>query len=135
MLNISMAGLGGLFALIAIVAYSAGVGMSDTLTEISKNASWFMGGLGAAGGMMRFVGFAILLKIMLSNDLWGYLLAGFAFALILGTFLTSSAALILVAFIGIAIALNDFLTTSKIKENAGSGMGGVMESNAAMTNL
>ena len=127
-LNISMAGLGGLFALIAIVAYSAGVGMSDTLTEISKNASWFMGGLGAAGGMMRFVGFAILLKIMLSNDLWGYLLAGFAFALILGNIpATSSAALILVAFIGIAIALNDFLTTSKIKENAGSGMGGMSD--------
>ena len=127
-LNISMAGLGGLFALIAIVAYSAGVGMSDTLTEISKNASWFMGGLGAAGGMMRFVGFAILLKIMLSNDLWGYLLAGFAFALILGNIpATSSAALILVAFIGIAIALNDFLTTSKINENAGSGMGGMSD--------
>ena len=127
-LNIEMAILGGLFTVIAIIAYTAGVGMSGTLTELSKNASWFMGGLGAAGGMMRFVGFAILLKIMLSNDLWGYLLAGFAFALILGNIpATSSAALILVAFIGIAIALNDFLTSSKIKENAGSGMGGMSD--------
>ena len=68
-----------------------------------------MGGLSAAGGMMRFVGFAILLKIMLANDMWGYLLAGFVCALVIGNIGTISAAtLLLVAFIGVAIALNDF---------------------------
>lgn len=127
-LNISMLGLGTLFAVIGVVAYSAGTGMSETLSDLSKNASWFMGGLGAAGGMMRFVGFAILLKIMMSNDMWGFLLAGFAAALVLGNIpATSSAALILVAFIGIAIALNDFLTNKEIKSNAGNGMGGMSD--------
>ena len=68
-----------------------------------------MGGLSAAGGMMRFVGFAILLKIMLANDMWGYLLAGFVCALVIGNIeALSPATLLLVAFIGIAIALNDF---------------------------
>lgn len=127
-LNISMAGLGTLFAVIAIIAYTAGTEMSGTLADISKNASWLIGGLGAAGGMMRFVGFAILLKIMLANDLWGYLFAGFAFALILGNIeATASAALILVAFIGIAIAIFDYTVNSNMKANAGSGNGGTSD--------
>ncbi len=50
-----------------------------------------------------------LLKIMLSNDLWGIFLAGFAAAAVFGNVdATSGAALILIAFIGIAIAINDF---------------------------
>lgn len=127
-LNIHMALLGSLFAVIAIIAYTGGVGASDALNSLSENASWFMGGLSAAGGMMRFVGFAILLKIMLSNDLWGYLLAGFAMALLFGGLsTTSSAALILVAFLGVCLAIADFLQTKNIKENAGNGMGGVSD--------
>ncbi|WP_195295639.1 PTS sugar transporter subunit IIC [Faecalitalea cylindroides] len=127
-LNIHMLMLGSLFAVIAIVAYVGGTAASDTLNSLSENASWFMGGLGAAGGMMRFVGFAILLKIMLANDLWGYLLAGFAMALLFGGLeSTASAALILVAFLGIALAINDFIQTKNIKENAGNGMGGMSD--------
>ena len=83
-LNISMAGMGTLFAVIAIVAYTGGTAMAETLTNLQQSASWLMGGLAAAGGMMRFVGFAILLKIMLSNDMWGYLLAGFALVQLFG---------------------------------------------------
>lgn len=127
-LNLDMLGLGALFALVAIIAYTGGSAMAETLQDLAKNASWFMGGLSAAGAMMRFVGFAILLKIMLSNDLWGYLLAGFAFALIFGNIpATAKAALMLTAFIGIAIALNQFFTAQKIKQNAGSGMGGMSD--------
>ena len=101
--------LGSLFAVIAVIAYVGGIALSPALESLSKNASWFMGGLSAAGGMMRFVGFAILLKIMLANDMWGYLLAGFVCALVIGNIGTISAAtLLLVAFIGVAIALNDF---------------------------
>ena len=101
--------LGTLFAVIAVIAYVGGIALSPALETLSKNASWFMGGLSAAGGMMRFVGFAILLKIMLANDMWGYLLAGFVCALVIGNIETlSPATLLLVAFIGIAIALNDF---------------------------
>ena len=101
--------LGSLFAVIAVIAYVGGVAMAGTLESLAANASWFMGGLSAAGGMMRFVGFAILLKIMLANDLWGYLLAGFVCALVIGNIEPlSSACLLLVAFAGIAIAINDF---------------------------
>lgn len=125
-LNLDMLLLGSLYAVIAIIAYTGGSQMAGPLEDLAKNASWFLGGLGAAGAMMRFVGFAILLKIMMSNDLWGYLLAGFACALILGNIeATASAALMLVAFIGIGIAMAQFFTTQQIKQNAGSGTGGM----------
>lgn len=120
-LNTSMAILGTLFAVIAILAYVGGTAASSALQSLSENARWFMGGLSAAGGMMRFVGFAVLLKIMLSNDLWGWLLAGFATALLFGNVeATASACLILVAFIGVAIALLDFKITS-IETKAAQG--------------
>ncbi len=127
-LNIHMLLLGSLFAVIAIIAYVGGTAASDALNSLISNASWFLVGLGGAGGKMRFVGFAILLKIMLSADLWGYLLAGFAMALLFGGLeTTASAALILIAFLGIALAVNDFIQTKNIKENAGSGMGGMTD--------
>ena len=120
-LNTSMLILGSLFAVIAILAYVGGTAASGALQSLSENASWFMGGLSAAGGMMRFVGFAVLLKIMLSNDLWGWLLGGFATALLFGNVeATASACLILVAFIGVAIALLDFKITS-IETKAAQG--------------
>lgn len=119
--NTSMAILGTLFAVIAILAYVGGTAASGALQSLSENASWFMSGLSAAGGMMRFVGFAVLLKIMLSNDLWGWLLGGFATALLFGNIeATASACLILVAFIGVAIALLDFKITS-IETKAAQG--------------
>ncbi|NCC87277.1 MAG: PTS sugar transporter subunit IIC, partial [Clostridia bacterium] len=97
------------------------------LNSLKESASWFMAGLSIAGAMMRFVGFSILLKIMLANDMWGYLLAGFAMAMILGNIeATASAALILVAFIGIAIALLDFRVNS-IANNASAGNGGMSD--------
>lgn len=118
--------LGGLFAVIAVIAYFGGVAMEPALTSIAENASWFMGGLSVAGGMMRFVGFGVLLKIMLSNDMWGYFLWGFAMALIIGNIeFLAGACLVLVAFCGIGIALSNYFTSISIKEAAASaGMGG-----------
>ena len=85
-----------------------------------------MNGLGAAGGMMRFVGFAILLRIMLSNDLWGIYFAGFALATIIGYIPElSGSALLLIAFVGIAIAMYDFQTRCAMKKaGVGSANGG-----------
>ena len=78
--------------------------------------------LGAAGGMMRFVGFATLLRIMLSNEFWGIYFAGFALATIIGYIPElSGSALLLIAFVGIAIALYDYQTRVAIKQAAGSG--------------
>ena len=113
--------LGGLFALIAVIAYVGGVALSTPLQTLATKASWLMGGLGAAGGMMRYVGFAVLLKIMLANDMWGIYLAGFAAAAILGNIsATAGATLMLVAFIGVAIAMYDFNTNIKLKNTGGS---------------
>lgn len=121
---ISMLILGAIFAALAVVAYVAGEAVSPALQSFAANFSWVMAGLGAAGGMMRFVGFAILMKIMLSNDLWGFFLAGFAAAIIIGKTPVASSTLILLAFFGVAIALYDFQTNVRIKENAGNGNGG-----------
>lgn len=113
--------LGGLFAVIAVVAYVGGVALSEPLQSLSTNASWLMGGLGAAGGMMRYVGFAVLLKIMLANDMWGIYFAGFAAAALFGNVeATAGATLILVAFVGVAIALYDYNTNIKLGQGGSS---------------
>lgn len=122
MLNIHMLCLGGLFAIIAVVAYVGGTAMAEPLNSLSETASWFMGGLSAAGGMMRFVGFGVLLKIMMSNDMWGWLLAGFALALVIGSTSVASATLILIAFIGVCFALLDFKLTSMEKTASQGGV-------------
>ena len=91
------------------------------LEDLSEKYGWVMNGLKAAGGMMRFVGFAILLRIMLSNEFWGIYFAGFAIATIIGYIPElSGSALILIAFIGIAIALGDFQTRVAIKAASGN---------------
>jgi PTS system N-acetylgalactosamine-specific IIC component len=121
--------LGILFAIIAVVAYFGGEAAGNALQSFSDSFSWVMGGLGAAGGMMRYVGFAVLLKIMLADDMWGIYLAGFAAAALFGNIeATSGATLILVAFIGVAIALYDYNTNIKIKGLTGSnGNGGASD--------
>lgn len=119
---ISMAILGSLFAVLAVVAYVGLDTVAGPLEQFSKDFSWVMGGLSAAGGMMRYVGFAILLKIMLANDMWGIYFAGFAAAALLGNVsATSGATLLLVAFIGVAIAMYDFNTNVKLSNAGGNG--------------
>ncbi len=122
---IAMGILGLLFAIVCTIGLIGGAAMGTTLQTISDKYAWFMTGLSAAGGMMRFVGFAILLRIMLSNDLWGIYFAGFALATIIGYIpALSGSALILIAFVGIAIALYDFQTRCAIKAVAGSAVNG-----------
>ena len=99
-----------------------GSAMGTTLSNLAAKYAWIMAGLGAAGGMMRFVGFATLLRIMLSNEFWGIYFAGFALATIIGYIPElSGSALLLIAFVGIAIALYDYQTRVAIKQAAGSG--------------
>ena len=122
---LAMGALGLLFAIVCIAGLIGGSALGNTLDKLSQDFAWIMNGLGAAGGMMRFVGFAILLRIMLSNDLWGIYFVGFALATIIGFIPElSGSALILIAFVGVAIALNDFQTRVAIKQNAGSANGG-----------
>ena len=119
-----MAALGLLFAIICVLGLVGGSALGTTLSHLSDQYKWFMNGLSAAGGMMRYVGFAILLRIMLSKDLWGIYFAGFALATIIASITSlAGSALLLVAMIGIAIAINDYQTSVKMKALAGSGAG------------
>lgn len=122
----AMGALGLLFAIVCVAGLLGGSAMGNTLTAMSEKYAWIMTGLGAAGGMMRFVGFAILLRIMLSNELWGIYFAGFALATIIGYIPElSGSALLLIAFIGIAMSLYDFQTRCAMKSaGAGSANGG-----------
>ena len=122
---LAMAALGVLFAVVCTIGLIGGSALGDTLVALFDKVPWLMAGLGAAGGMMRFVGFATLLRIMLSNDHWGIYFAGFALATIIGYIpALSGSALLLIAFVGIALALNDFQTNVAIRNAGGNGNGG-----------
>jgi PTS system N-acetylgalactosamine-specific IIC component len=117
---LAMAALGLLFAVIVFLGLLFGETIGTTLTEVLP--TWVWDGLGAAGGMMRFVGFAILMKVMLSKDYWGFYFAGFALANIAEGPL-GGAALLAVALIGLAIAMWDFQISVKMA-GLGKGNGG-----------
>lgn len=113
---LAMSILGGLFAVVIVIGLIGGAAAGTQLTALSEKFAWFMVGLSAAGGMMRYVGFAILLRIMLSKDFWGVYFAGFALATIIGKIEgLAGSALLLIAFIGAAIAIYDFQTNVKMK--------------------
>lgn len=122
----AMGALGILFAIVVVIGLIGGSAAGTTLSELSEKYAWFMNGLSAAGGMMRYVGFAILLRIMLSKDLWGIFFAGFALATIIGKIEgLSGSALLLIALIGIAVCVYDFQTNVKMKSaTANIGIGG-----------
>ena len=121
---LEMGVLGCLFGLLAVAGLYGGSALGEALQNFSYQFSWVMAGLDAAGGAMKFVGFAILMKVMMSGEMWGFLLAGFVMALLCSANATTSGAtLILCAFVGVAIAIYDFSTQTKIKQNAGAGAG------------
>jgi PTS system N-acetylgalactosamine-specific IIC component len=75
-----------------------------------------MGGLSATGGMMRYVGFAILLKVMVSREMWGFYFIGFALAnIVAGIPALSGSALLLLALIGFGFAFWDYQIQTKFK--------------------
>lgn len=122
---LAMGALGLLFAVVCTIGLIGGSTMGDKLQALFDEVPWLMAGLEAAGGMMRFVGFATLLRIMLSSDLWGIYFAGFALATVIGYIEgLAGSALLLIAFFGIALALNNFQTSVAIKNAGGNGNGG-----------
>ncbi|MBO0477766.1 PTS sugar transporter subunit IIC [Vagococcus sp. DIV0080] len=113
---LSMAALGTIFGVIVTLFFIGGATFGETVVNMIPE--WLMGGLSAAGGMMRYVGFAILMKVMLSKDLWGFLFAGFAMAtIVMASPTLSGPALIILAFIGFAIAFWDFQIQTKFKSH------------------
>jgi N-acetylgalactosamine PTS system EIIC component len=123
---LAMAALGGFFALVIVIGLVGGSAAGAKLSALSTQYAWIMSGLTAAGKMMRYVGFAILLRIMLSNDLWGIYFAGFALATIIGKIEgLAGSALLLIALIGIAVCIYDFQINVKMKSATGNiGIGG-----------
>lgn len=111
--------LGTLFTVATLLGVFGGTALGYELQKLDGN--FLIGGLAAAGGMMRYVGFAILMKIMLSNELWGVYFAGFAFATLLSAAKLGGPALLLVAFVGFAVAYADFQANVKLKNLVAQG--------------
>ena len=122
----AMAGIGLIFGIIVTLFFLGGATFGSTI--VNAIPGWLMGGLSAAGGMMRYVGFAILLKVMVSREMWGFYFMGFALAnIVAGIPGLSGAALLLLAFIGFAFAFWDFQVQTKFKTATFSSEGGEYE--------
>lgn len=124
---LTMTMIGALFGVVVVLFFLAGGTVASKITEItqSKNWAWIMDGLSAAGGMMRYVGFATLLKVMVSNENWGFYLIGFVLANLLGGAGMGGSALLMIAFVGAAIAIYDYQTQVQIKNASSNGGGDV----------
>lgn len=116
----AMGVLGLLFGVIVTLFFVGGATFGSTV--VNAIPAWLMGGLSAAGGMMRFVGFAILLKVMVSREMWGFYFMGFALANLLASIpQLSGSALLLLALVGFAFAYWDFQQQTTVKAAAASG--------------
>ena len=117
--------LGLFFAVVCVAGLIGGEAIGKVLTEFFTTpvGTAVMGGLQWAGGAMRLVGFAVLLKIMLSADYWGFLFAGFAGAIIINGAGLGGVGLVLIALIGFAIAYYEFGQNIRIKGKGGSSDG------------
>lgn len=120
---LAMAAVGAVFGIIVVLFFIGGQAFGQTVVDAIPK--WLMGGLSAAGGMMRYVGFAILLKVMVSKEMWGFYFFGFAMAVIvMAAPSLSGPALIILAFIGFALAFWDYQVQTKFKQVATSNVGG-----------
>ena len=120
---LAMGILGLSFAIVCTIGMIGGSALGGAITALFEAAPWVMKGLSTAGGMMCLVGFATLLRIMMSNDLWPIYLVGFALALIITNISGVGNAMLLLVFVGIALALNDYNTSVALK-NAGANANG-----------
>lgn len=111
---LSMILMGTIFGLIVTLFFIGGASFGNQV--VAAIPKQLMDGLGAAGGMMRYVGFGILLKVMVSRELWGFYFAGFALAnIVAGIASLSGSALLLLAFIGFALAFWDYQIQTRLK--------------------
>lgn len=116
---LAMCALGIIFGLVVTLFFIGGATFGSQVVDAIP--TWLMNGLSAAGGMMRYVGFAILIRVMVSRDLWGFFFVGFALAVLIAAIPSlSGSAMILLALIGFAIAFWDFQIQFKLKPAAQS---------------
>lgn len=104
---LSMGMLGLVFGVVVTLFFVVGASAGKDLIDVIP--TWVTTGLSAAGGMMRFVGFAILLKFMMSRDMWGFYFLGFGLALVVSNIeALAGSGLLILALIGFGIAYWDF---------------------------
>ena len=97
-------------------------GLTAGQAVVSAIPAWLNAGLSAAGGMMKFVGFAILLKIMMSRDMWAFFLLGFGLTTIVhGIPSLAKPELLIMAIIGFGLAFWDFQQQTELKGAAFDG--------------
>ena len=95
--------LGLIFAVIVTLFFIGGLAVGQQVVDAIPD--WLNTGLSQAGNMMKFVGFAILLKIMMNRDMWGFFFMGFGLALIASNIeAIAGPALLILTLIGFGIA-------------------------------
>lgn len=105
------------FALIVLVGLLAGQTIGNTLTEVLPK--WVWSGLTAAGKMMPALGFAMLLKVMLSRDYALFMMLGFVLVAY------GNLPLLAIAIVGVAAAMYDFHISMKTKNTGGGASDGI----------
>ena len=117
---ISEAILGLIFAAIVTLFFIAGLAAGQQVVDAIPG--WLNDGLSAAGAMMKFVGFAILLKIMMNRDMWAFFILGFALTNIVHMIPElAKPELLIMALIGFGIAFWDFQQQTELKGAAFDG--------------
>ena len=112
--------LGLIFAVIVTLFFIGGLAVGQQIVD--SIPEWLNTGLSQAGNMMKFVGFAILLKIMMNRDMWGFFFMGFGLALIASNIeAIAGPALLILTFIGFGIAFWDFQQQTELKGAVADG--------------
>ncbi|MGI6229974.1 MAG: PTS mannose/fructose/sorbose/N-acetylgalactosamine transporter subunit IIC [Tractidigestivibacter sp.] len=110
---LSMCLLGLVFGIVVTLFFVGGATMGQAVVDAIP--AWLSDGLSAAGGMMRFVGFAILLKFMMNKDMWGFYFLGFGLAIIIsGIESLATPALLILALIGFGFAYWDYQQNTEL---------------------
>ena len=112
--------LGLIFAVIVTLFFIGGLAVGQQIVD--SIPEWLNTGLSQAGNMMKFVGFAILLKIMMNRDMWGFFFMGFGLALIASNIeAIAGPALLILTLIGFGIAFWDFQQQTELKGAVSDG--------------
>ncbi|MCF2621704.1 PTS mannose/fructose/sorbose/N-acetylgalactosamine transporter subunit IIC [Collinsella tanakaei] len=112
--------LGVIFAVIVTLFFIGGLAVGQQIVDAIP--AWLNTGLSQAGNMMKFVGFAILLKIMMNRDMWGFFFMGFGLALIASNIeAIAGPALLILTLIGFGIAFWDFQQQTELKGAVADG--------------
>lgn len=120
---LSMGLLGLVFGIVVTLFFVGGATVGQSVVD--SIPQWLSNGLSAAGGMMRFVGFAILLKFMMTKYMWGFYFLGFGLALIVTNIaVLATPALLILALIGFGIAYWDYQQNTELKGSVVVNAGG-----------